>query len=363
MVALGALALLAAVVLIAGAARTVEAEKLLLTYPNSRTLLRATAGPGLSDGKLVGTSIKLPPASKAGKILYTATTPDGLAFTAGVNFDPPPGTAAMGHSFLTVTDTNGANPKVIKTFELASLRTGILKGCPLAAQGDITAEKIGVSHHVFVTLTCLAKCNGRPDRSYVLKYSYSSASQNLAGPSTVIKYQVSSQGCAASEAAKQKLVQKLKCFGTTDAAPGVLYAVIGSAAGTAAPALFKLDSGKVNPTGVAARVPFYRNGGQCSTAEIRSPATFFAQCQSGEKNVVAYVSNGAGAKALGGKSTLLSSARYGPMAIGTSSSVLYSLKVTKSGTYVAAHAKSGATASPFTSAFRVPAGATDLDAF
>ncbi len=75
-------------------------------------LQRASAGPALSAGKVVGTSIKLPPASKAGKqILYTATTKDGLAFTAGVTYDAM-ATSTAGHSFLTVTNMNGATPKV-----------------------------------------------------------------------------------------------------------------------------------------------------------------------------------------------------------------------------------------------------------
>ncbi len=79
---------------------------------------------------------------------------------------------------------------------------------------------------------------------------------------------------------------------------------------------------------------------------------------------VAYVSKGAGAKSIGGASTATSNGKYGPLAIGTlSSTVLYSLKVTRAGTYIASHAKSGATASQFTTAFNVPAGVTDLDVF
>lgn len=83
---------------------------------------------------------------------------------------------------------------------------------------------------------------------------------------------------------------------------------------------------------------------------------------------VAYVRKGESPKALGGGSTLLSSAQYGPIATGSgaagsSAPVLYSLKVTATGSYIAAHSKSGDTKPAFTTAFKVPAGASDLDVF
>lgn len=59
----------------------------------------------------------------------------------------------------------------------------------------------------------------------------------------------------------------------------------------AQPALYKLDGGMVEPTGVTATVPFYGNGNGCSDAEIRSPSTFFAQCKSTQNNVVRIVSS------------------------------------------------------------------------
>jgi len=40
--------------------------------------------------------------------------------------------------------------------------------------------------------------------------------------------------CASSQASKRRVVQKLKVFGTTDTAPGTLYAVIGKYLGNAA---------------------------------------------------------------------------------------------------------------------------------
>ncbi len=47
---------------------------------------------------------------------------------------------------LPVTIIHPVLAQVIKTFEFPGLREGVLKGCPLAADGDITAEKIGELH-------------------------------------------------------------------------------------------------------------------------------------------------------------------------------------------------------------------------
>ena len=80
-----------------------------------------------------------------------------------------------------------------------------------------------------------------------------------------------------------------------------------------------------------------------------------------------FASKGKGAVTVGGGSTALSAASFGQLSIG-GSNVLYGLETRDAaGTYVIAHANDLATTGasghsrPFTTAFKVPDGAADID--